>query len=93
MWLDNYPKNIHILFYRYPENMREIDLHNIKDIHDLLMYSWESDEIRYAWEYLRIIWIKKKLNLGYAFGVRKGVVTAYKIGSEEDWYDFKHDNY
>lgn len=87
------------VFNSYPENMREIDLCNREDIQALFAYCWESLESRQAWEGestfidyhedLRIIWIKKELNLGYAFGLKNDVVKVYKIGSEDEWSKFK----
>ena len=89
-------KNTHL---PHPENMREIDLYNREDIQDLFTYCWESKESRQAWENsnsefadyhedLRIVWIKKELNLGYAFGLKNGVVKVYKIGSKDEWSKF-----
>ena len=84
-------------YNQYPKDMIEINPCNLDELFDLFVYCWESTESRQAYkgsdftgnhEKLRIIWIKKEFNLGYAIGMKLGNVKYYKIGSDENWHKF-----
>lgn len=81
-------------YNQYPKDIIEINPCNLDELFDLFVYCWESTESRQAYkqnnlydncEHLRIIWIKKDINLGYAIGKKLDTIKYYKIGSDEDW--------
>lgn len=83
----------------YPKDMKKVDFYSYKDIKDLFIYCWESEESKQAYknemsmieclsENLRIIRINKKLNLGFAFGNKESEISVYKIGNDENWRNF-----
>ena len=85
------------LYNLYPSDMKAINPNNYNDMQDLFVYCWESEESRQAYkdgnfndhyEQLRIIWINKKLNLGYCIGRKLNNIKYYKIGLDENWHKF-----
>lgn len=82
----------------YPKDIRKIDFYSPEENMDFFTYCWESEESRQAYikdtitevhEKLKIIWIKKSLNLGYAFGLKHDRINYYKIGTPKNWESFK----
>jgi len=78
---------------KYPKDMVEIDMRSEYDWQDFFTYTHECEESRQAYvndyistvyEDLRIFWVNKEKNLGYAIG-RKCGIHYYKIGKKLDW--------
>ena len=81
-------------YNKYPDNMQEINPYDIRMLDDFFTYCLDKTESRQAYkgslngphETLKIAWVDKDNNLGYAIGRNfDNKIHYYRIGSDDDW--------